>query len=104
MKKRLRATLSDAALPVRTDAEGMAVSRIRNVGVAWSRMRIGVTTRAVYVAPKHRGAKTGKQKRPNLADLLLARSMLPALDRNEAGTLAATERMLDGLASDWERV
>lgn len=104
LKKRFRSTLIDAASPVERDAELLAHAGIRNIGLEWSRMRTGVTTKSVYVAPRRAGSRTGRRKRPNLADLMLGRAMFPALSRNEARTLAATEHMLDGLASDWERV
>lgn len=104
LKKRFRETLVDAAAPVAHDAELLATAGIRNIGVEWSRMRVGVTAKSVYVAPRRAGSRTGKQKRRNLADLLLGRSMFPSLSRNESRTFAATEHMLDVLGSDWERV
>jgi hypothetical protein len=77
----VRKEIRQAAEPVRATAESLAVSRIRGIeqGDHWSRMRVGVTQKSVYVAPRARGKKTGSTKRPNLADLLMSRSMEPAL-------------------------
>src|SRR5262245_39975234 len=98
MRRELNKGLKRAAEPVRTDAESMARAGIRKMTPAWARMRIGVTRRAVYVAPASR-ATTGKRKRRNLADLLLARSMLPSLDRN----VAEVERSVDDVIGDMSR-
>lgn len=104
LQKRLRATLIDAGSPVRTDAEHLASTEIRHVGAEWSRMRVGVTRRVVYVAPVARGTREAKRKRPNMGTLLMRRALEPALDQNSGRTLATVEHMLDVLAGDWERV
>lgn len=104
LKKELNATLRETAAPVRSDAESNARARIRRVGVKWSRMRVGVTRRAVYVAPRARGIRgDDKRKRRKFGDLLMDRAMLPALDAHAGNTEASLERMLDDLATDWER-
>lgn len=105
--KELRATLRVAAEPVRSDAEITAASTIRRIGPDWSKMRTGVTQRVVYVAPKQRGRASKENRnlrRPNLADLLLDRAMIPALNRNIPHVERAVDRMLTDLGQDWERV
>ena len=93
--KELKAELRSVAEPVRQTAEQLAVANLPNIGPAWSRMRIGITTSVVYVAPRTR-RKLGSP-RPNLAQLLMDRSMQPALDQHEQGIESALEVMLDRL-------
>jgi len=98
--------LRDIAEPVRRDAEQLAVQEISHIGPRWARMRIGVTRRVVYVAPRQRGIKaTGDRRkaRPNLADLLMDRAMEPALHTHEHQIEAATEQLLDHMANDFNR-
>jgi hypothetical protein len=66
-------------------------------------MRTGVTQKSVYVAPKKRGTRDTRLRRPNFAGLLMDRAMQPALDRNASGIEAAFERFLDEVGRDWER-
>src|SRR5690242_2565980 len=76
LRRDLRKQLAAAAEPARSRAESLAVSSIRNIGGKWSRMRLGVTTSAVYLAPK--AHRAGGSPRPNLGPLLMKDSMLPA--------------------------
>jgi len=76
-KREMRKQLKQVAEPVRKLAEELAVGNITNIGSHWSRMRLGVTARAVYVAPTSRRA--GGSPRPNLSPLLLTQ-METALD------------------------
>lgn len=101
LKKEQRQTLKKVAEPVRDDAVTLAVGDIPGVGVAWSRFRIGITTRHVYVAPQRRGR--GRLRRPNFAQLLMDRAMQPALDDNEDKIEQEFERMLDEIGRDWAR-
>lgn len=69
---------------------------------AWAGMRIGVTRKLVYVAPKKRGVKTrggSSRSRSNLADLLKERAMQPALDRNEGALVGRVDAALDTVAN-----
>lgn len=92
-------TMRNVAEPVRQDAETLAATRIRNIGTDWSRMRVGVTRRMVYVAPRRRGVKPGHPaSRPNLARLLRTRAMDVAEQRNQAEVRRRFERMLDHMA------
>src|SRR5262245_14795915 len=70
----------EVAEPVRAESEMLAITRVRRMARSpqWARMRVGVTTRLVYVAPVKRGVKTkglGGKHRPNLAPLLMDRAM-----------------------------
>lgn len=101
----LRAELREVAEPIRADAESLASSSIRRVGPKWSRMRVGVTRKLVYVAPKQRGVKRrgDPRGRPKFGVLLETRAMNPALKRNEANIEGDVNRMLDRLARKWTR-
>ena len=98
----LRTELREVAEPVRADAERLAVAGIPSIGLSWSRMRVGVTQTGVYVAPRRKGGK-GSRRRPNLAGLLLGRSMMPALQQNVPQVEAGMERMLGKVGRAWER-
>lgn len=104
LERELRAGLRRAAEPVRVDAEALAASSIRRITLPWSRMRVGVTTRSVYVAPRQKGARHGARRRSSFAGLLLDRSMLPALRRNEPRVAAELDNVLATVGKDWERV
>lgn len=98
----VRQQMRESAEPVRRTAEVYADSRIRKMGPPWSVMRVGVTRTRVYVAPRQRGVKRGDPaSRPNVAPLLMARAMEPALQQNEPEVRRNFERMLDRLASDF---
>ena len=89
-----RGELRNASEPVRADAQRLAASEITNIGDKWSKMRVGITRKSVYVAPTRRGVKSrgaSKLRRPNLAGLLMDRAMQPALDRN----ISEVERRID---------
>jgi hypothetical protein len=93
LRKELRDELKDVAEPVRSTAEMLAGQSIRNIGPVWERMRTGLTTKVVYVAPKAK--RHGGSPRPNLAGLLMDRAMQPALDQHEHDIVNRFERMLD---------
>jgi hypothetical protein len=93
LRKELRDGLKDVAEPVRSTDEALASEKIRNIGPTWERMRVGVTTKMVYVAPKAR--RHGGSPRPNLAGLLMDKAMQPALDQHEGDVVNRIERMLD---------
>lgn len=100
----MRRALSEVAEPIRADAESLAVSSIPRIGVPWSRMRTGVTRKAVYVAPRQRGARgANPRRRPRFADLLDARAMTPALERNKANIEGRVEDAFSALADRWNR-
>jgi elongation factor P--beta-lysine ligase len=104
--KELRTSLRKVAEPVRVDAEHLALTEIRKMTLPWSVMRVGVTQREVYVAPKLRGVKTrgrDPRRRPNLFDLLLTRVLEPALAHNQERVVYEVEKMLGSVAQKWER-
>ena len=99
-RRKVNAEYRTVAEPVRHAAEAKAVTEIRNIGEPWSRMRVGVTQKVVYVAPKQKGR--GLKKRPNLAYLLAVRAMEPALQENRHRIERDFERMLDRLVDGWD--
>lgn len=102
----VRKELRQVAEPVRADAEDLAGAEIRNIGPAWQRMRTGVTSKAVYVAPRQRSRASRvnpRARRPNLAPLLMGRAMEPALSRNQATVERELEQMLDQVADRFNR-
>jgi hypothetical protein len=106
VRLRWRANLRKVAEPVRRDIERLAMSSIRRMpgSPKWSRMRVGVTQRVVYVAPRQRGVKTtGRRQygRPNLGDLLMDRAMQPALERHEEQIFHNVEQLMDRIAADF---
>lgn len=105
LSRELRKRLREAADPVRVDAEGLASSRIRKIGLTWSRMRVGVTRTSVYVAPRERGLRgiAGPRMRPNLAGLLMERAMIPSLEANIAGVTEAVDDVLATVGRAWEQ-
>ncbi len=66
-------------------------------------MRTGITQKLVYVAPRRRGLKQGRGKRPNLAPLMMGRAMEPALEKNRPEVEREIERLLDTVADDFNR-
>jgi hypothetical protein len=96
VKKDMRKELVDVAEPVRAASTKNAVAGIRHIGGRWSGMRIGVTAKAVYVAPK--AHRRGGSPRPNLRDLL-QREMDAALDENAEVIVARLDHWL-GILGD----
>jgi len=105
LQRELRGRLKDAAEPVRVDAQASAVREIRNLrsNDPWTRMRVGVTQRLVYVAPRERGARSRLGRRPKFGDLLMSRAMEPALERNRDQVLRELDDMLGEVGRAWER-
>jgi hypothetical protein len=96
LRKEERKQLREVAEPVRALAESMAAGNISNIGAYWSRMRLGVTSKVVYVAPKSR--KTGRgSPRPNLAGLLLNQAMIPALNSQSDRIMNDYERWVESI-------
>jgi hypothetical protein len=108
VRKEYRRELRTVAEPVRSDAERLAVSKIRRVRSSpkWARMRTGVTLKEVYVAPRQRGVKgrgRDRMRRPRFGNLLGERATQPALRRNEHRIVDDFEAMLDRLCRKWDR-
>lgn len=105
--KELRQALTELGEPIRRDAERLARTGIRNIGEPWSQMRTGVTQKAVYVAPRQRGGKSRANRalrRPNLFDLLMGRSLEPALEKNLNLIQIRVDNALQTVGKEWERV
>jgi hypothetical protein len=76
---------------VRREAESQAVSGITNIGPRWERMRIGVTIKGAYVAPKsHRS--TGPPRVNLFGELMDA--MQSALDAKQEIVVAGMEELV----------
>jgi hypothetical protein len=96
VKKGMRTELRKVAEPVKPVATGLAQANISNLGGGrWSEFRIGVTQSAVYIAPKAR-RKSGSP-RPNLAPLLLKKSMIPAVKSKEGDIERGFEAWLESI-------
>lgn len=104
LRKEKNDALKRAAEPVRADAQALAAANISRLGLEWSRMRVGVTTRVVYVAPAKRAvSRGGPSARPNLAPLLMDEAMLPGLERNRETVVRELDHMLASVGRAWER-
>lgn len=101
VEKDVKVALADAALPVKQDAQRLALTSISHMTVPWSEMRIGVTRRAVYVAPRKRSTRRASRKRSNLAPLLLTRSMIPAVRANAGKVQDNVEQAMVKVAHKW---
>lgn len=102
-KKALRARLAEVAEPVRARAQDLAGGDITNITDDWSEMRIGVTNKSAYVAPKHRRTSVASRARPNLAPLLLDAEMT-GLEETQPAVVAGLEAMLGDLGDLWALV
>jgi len=108
--KGISEALENAAEPVRTDAQSLALGRIRRMSRSpqWATMRVGTTRDTiVYLAPGRKGVNTiggGRRKRPNLAGLLLHRAMEPAVEQNAPNVEAQILNELDELFRAWGRL
>lgn len=89
------------AEPIRAEAAELASREIPNIGTEWAQMRIGITSKLIYVAPKKR-RKQGTPRR-NLAGLLMDRAMEPALERNRERLEDDIEQALDRMAAHFNK-
>lgn len=96
LKKEMRNELREAAEPARAKAESLAVANISNIGGYWSRVRLGVTQKSVYIVPKAR--RRGGSPRPNVGVLLLEQAYEPAVQESEPEIRDRLEGWLDDLA------
>lgn len=103
-RKVLQTELKTVAAPVQRAAETETRQNISNIGPRWGLMRIGITRRSAYIAPKERSRKSRQNRRlrrPNLAGLLMD-SMEQALQQQTPTVERAVDRALDRLTRDWE--
>lgn len=106
VKREYRKELRTFANPVKVTAESLAVSEIRRMfdSPQWAKMRVGITQKLVYVAPRQRGVKSrgrGTLKRPNLGNLLADRVLEPSLEQNRGRIEHDFEVMTDRLVARW---
>lgn len=96
----VRAELRDVARPVQQTAQSLALATISGMprSPRWAAMRIGVTRNLIYVAPRQKGTRGRRRRRPNLGDLLMSRAMEPALEQHRANVEHGFERALDRMA------
>lgn len=94
----MRPALREVGEVVRADAQSRAGANIRNIGPTWERMRLGVTLRAVYIAPRTHA--NGGSPRPNLAPLLMDMAMQPALDAHQEAALARIDELVNRSADE----
>jgi len=104
----LKDALQEAAAPVRSDAQALAVSEISHLkeGDPWAGMRIGIGRSIVYVAPIERGVKSRgdeRKRRPKFGTKLMEEVLEPALERNRSQVEHRLDQMLDEVANVWER-
>jgi hypothetical protein len=86
-----------AGLYARRDISGMKRAKLKPP--PWSIMRVGVTTKMVYVAPVERGVKTRNpfdpRRRPNLFGLIMDKAFEPASIAAEPLVARAVDSILD---------
>ncbi len=107
----IRKAERQVAEPVAREAEQLAVRQISHIGVPWSRMRIGITQKLVYVAPKQRGSKARRARVTDArrkADKKFARrlaveAMHPAEERHRERTRAEFQNVLDTMADNFNK-
>lgn len=107
LSRDLNSALKSAGEPVRQDAESLAVANISNVGIPWSRMRLGIARNSVYVAPVERGVKSKTRpgrRRPKFKTKLLDEAMAPALQRNSDKVEREFQDAVKDMGRMWARV
>jgi hypothetical protein len=103
MGKDFKTALRTAAEPVAKDAERRGLQEgIGRSNIRWNEMRIGVTTKSVYIAPRNR--RTVGTRRRNFAGLLLGKAMEPALDANIEKVVQEADDAIRDMSKAWERV
>lgn len=93
----LRTALTAASQPVKVRASSLAHTEISGMArartSAWWEMRLGQTAYQVYLAPASRNR--GGSPRPNLAELLMRKSMRPGLEQAGPAIVADIDQALD---------
>lgn len=105
LSRDLRRSLREAAEPIRGQAQQLALQEITRIGPRWWRMRVGVTRKLVYVAPRERGVKgAGRDRfrRPKFKGPMWDEAMGPALTNNIGQVERNVEKMLAEIGRDWE--
>lgn len=106
VRKDLRDALRDSADPVKFSAQVLAITRISHMSAPWSEMRVGVTSKLVYMVPKQRGRLTKRNpqryRRPNMGQLLMDKAMEPALTANVGQIEERAIGAMVGVAKKWQ--
>ncbi len=97
----IRKAERQVAEPVKVEAQALATREISRIGTKWWTMRIGITQKLVYVAPKMR--RTTGSRRPKFANVLRTKSLEPAAERNREKVRAAFQDVIDNMASNFNR-
>jgi hypothetical protein len=103
LAKEYRAALREVGKPVQEGAERLVHATMPRVRPPWSQMRVGITQKVVYVAPKARGTRAERRRRPKFGTKLLEQAMVPALNQNIDKAERRFEQMLAEVGKDWER-
>ena len=102
VKRGVRAELRKVAEPVRDDATALFLSR---VSPSPGKTRYGISVRktgTITVEQRKKGTSGRKSaKRPKFTDLVMERSLAPALEQNEGEIVAGFNRVLDSLERRW---
>jgi hypothetical protein len=102
VKRDVRNELRRVAEPVRDSATQLFLS---NVSSDARKTRYGISVRKVgtiTVEQRRKGTSGRKSaKRPKFTDLVMERSLAPALERNEGEIVAGFNRVLDHLERKW---
>lgn len=89
--------LKYASEPVRIRSEQLALSEIsgmkRKKTVDWTQMRLGKTANTIYEAPAKR--RTVGKPRPNLAKLLMMKSMRPGAEEKLPEVALEVDQIID---------
>ena len=105
--KHIRKRLMEAAEPVRSGAEILAGTQVRNLGQGdpWTQMRTGGGVKVVYISAKQRGRTSRhnqRRRRPNMKPILL-RAMESSGQQHEAEVRSKVETLLQDALGDWNR-
>lgn len=101
LQAEVQAELTAIAAPIRDEAQVRALGQ--GYGIEWSRMRVGQTSRSVYVVPVDRGTKVKSMKRPKFARLMLSRAMRPALQSHAAESARRLDAVVARVTSEFNR-
>lgn len=98
-KTGVRAVMAGIAQPVADTIEQNAKQDISRIGEKWPVMRIGVTQKLIYLAPKERSRLARRNPRRyvrrEFSEMFATRAIDPAEERHAPGYEAAVSRALD---------
>ncbi len=102
VKRNVRKELRAVAEPVRDDATALFLSRV-SANPAKTRYGISVRKVGTITVEQRRKGTSGRKsaKRPKFTDLVMERSLAPALERNQGEIVEGFNRVLDSLEQRW---